>query len=379
MSRDLLSSSRGPQLALALATGAWAFAGCEEITTDPAVPQAAAEAAFAAANPAGRASVELGGRNVWLEAGMFEPICLEQKHLAFNDDPRDRPAGSPPRISPTYQNQRWITGTSERGVCVVLGTDPKAAVTNVAFNGEYWVVDLDVSVTDPSPWFECLQHKHKHLQIGVKLKDEGEPEILGDLSLERGGCSPDLPGTVERKGDGRPMKAAKKAPTRQQLVSMMKAFDDALHAADFAAARKLTRCVNLFESPMWEACSLGELVSVGPAFLESRSRDGTPWLEYTLRKPEDIERIIADKADPTLYHVMMKHKRTGKLRSFTVQWDDGEWFLFGVVGQKAEALTSMRFVNDLHDRTKRDILERRINGEKIDHNGVSTEEEEEEE
>jgi hypothetical protein len=361
---------------LAVGVSLLSAVACEEITTDPAVPQAAAEAAFAAANPAGRAAVELGGRNVWLEAGMFEPICLEQKDLAFNDDPGGRPSGSPPRISPTYQNQRWITGTSERGVCVVLGTDPKAAVTNVAFNGEYWVVDLDVAVTGPSPWFECLQRKYKHMQIGVKLQDQGEPEILGNLTLGQGGCAADLPGDVARKGGGRPLVAAKKAPTKKKVVSMVKAFDQALHDADFAAARKLTRCVNVFESPMWEACSLGELVSVGPAFFESRGRDGTPWLEYTIRTPEDLGRIVADKDDPTLFHVMMKHKRTGKDRSVTVQWDDGDWFLFGVVGQKAEALTSMRFVNDLHDRTKREILERRINGEKVDHNGNSTEEEE---
>ena len=353
----------------------WTVA-CEEITTDPAVPQAAAEAAFAAAHPAGRAAVELGGRNVWLEAGMFEPICLEQKDLAFNDDPGDRPSGSPPRISPTYKSQRWITGTSERGVCVVLGSDPKASVTNVAFNGEYWVVDFDVNVTAPSPWYECLQSKYKHMQVGVKFRDEGDPEILGDLTLGQGGCAADLPGDVERKGGGRPLVAAKTAPTKKKVMSMMTAFDQALYEADFAAARGMTRCVNLFESPMWEACSLGELVSVGPAFSESRARDGTPWLEYTVRTPADIGRIVADKDDPTLYHVRMEHKRTGRERSFTVQWDDGDWFLFGVVGQKAEALTSMRFVNDLHDRTKRDVLERRLKGEKIDHNGNATEEEE---
>jgi len=155
----------------------------------------------------------------------------------------------------------------------------------------------------------------------------------------------------------------------------MKAFDQALHDADFAAAREQTRCVNLFENPMWNACSLGELVSVGPSFVASRGRDGTPWLEYTLKKADDIGRILPDKQDPTLFHVMMKHKRTGKDRSFAVQWADGDWRLFGVVGQKAEALTSMRFVSDLHDRTRRDVLERRIAGEKIDHNGNPLEEE----
>ena len=40
---------RGVQLSLALGTSSFVLTGCEEITTDPAVPQAAAEAAFAAA------------------------------------------------------------------------------------------------------------------------------------------------------------------------------------------------------------------------------------------------------------------------------------------------------------------------------------------
>lgn len=351
-------------------------AGCEELTTDPAVPQAAVEAAFAEANPSGRVALELGGRNVWLEAGMFEPLCLEQKHLAFNDEPHSRPTGAPPRISPTYAAQRWITGTSERGVCVVLGTDPKAEVTNVAYGGEHWVVDLDVSVTGPSPWFECLQSKYTHKQVGVELAEDGTATIIGDLSLGQGGCASSLPGDVERKGGSRPMVAAKKAPSKAQVVELMKAFDEALHAADFAAARALTRCVNVFEDPMWDACSLGELVSVGPSFTEQRGRDGTPWLEYTVRSPDDIGRIVADASDKTLYHVMMTHKRSGRSRSFSVQWADGRWHLFGVVGQKAEALTSMRFVTDLFDRTQRDILERRVNGEKIDHEGNSTEEEE---
>lgn len=171
------------------------------------------------------------------------------------------------------------------------------------------------------------------------------------------------------------MVPAKKAPTKAQVVSLMKEFDQALHDADFAAARSKTRCVNLFEDPMWDACSLGELVSVGPSFFESRGRDGTPWLEYTVSSADDIGRIVADRFDKTLYHVMMKHKRSGRDRSFTVQWADGQWFLYGVVAQKAEALTSMRFVNDLHEADKRDILKRRIEGEKIDHNGNPLEEE----
>jgi hypothetical protein len=363
-------------VSIAAAVGVGAISvGCEELTTDPAVPQQAAEEAFAAANPPGRASVELGGRNVWLEAGMFEPICLEQKDLAFNDEPHTRPSGSPPRISPTYSNQRWITGTSERGVCVVLGSDPKATVTNVAFGGEHWVVDMDVTLTSPTPWFECLQSKYKHKQVGVDLKDDGSAEILGDLTLAQGGCAPDLPNDVERKGGARARSAAKQPPTKSEVLDLMKAFDKALHDADFAAAAEQTRCVNLFENPMWNACSLGELVSVGPAFIDARSRDGTPWLEYTIKAAGDIGRIVQDADDKTLFHVMMAHKRSGKARSFTVQWADGGWHLFGVVGQKAEALTAMRFVNDLHDRDKRDILERRINGDKIDHNGHPLEEE----
>jgi len=350
--------------------------GCEELTTDPAVPQKAVEDAFSAANPGGRLSLELGGRNVWLEAGMFEPSCLEQKDLAFNDDPQSRPSGSPPRISPTYQNQRWITGTSERGVCVVLGADPTAEVTNVAYGGEYWVVDLDIKVTDPSPWFSCLTEKHRHRQVAVKILDGGTPEVIDNVSLGQGGCAPDLPGDVERKGHVRPKKSPKKPPPSSKVAKLAVDFDKALFESDFKAARALTKCVNVFEDPMWDACAIGELVAVGPSFAgEQRSRDGTPWIEYTVRDISDFGRIVADKTDPTLFHVMMKHKRSGKNRSFSVQYDDGDWFLFGVVGQKAEALTSMRFINDLHDATKRDILERRVNGEKIDHQGNPLEEE----
>ena len=172
-------------------------------------------------------------------------------------------------------------------------------------------------------------------------------------------------------------KAPKKAPSSAKVKTLAEEFDKALHDADFEAARKLTRCVNVFEDPMWDACAIGELVSVGPSFSgEQRGRDGTPWIEYTVRDIGDFGAIKADRTDPTLFHVMMKHKRSGKDRSFSVQYDDGDWFLFGVVGQKAEALTAMRFVNDLHDRGKRDILERRVNGEKIDHQGNPLEEEE---
>ncbi len=362
-------------VALASVVGVWG--GCDKASTDPAVPKAAVEKAFADANPGGRSSVELGGRNVWLEAGMFVPGCLESKDLAFNDIPAERPSGSAPRISPTYANQRYITGTSERGVCVVLGADPQATVTNVVYDGAEWVVDYTVAVSEPTPWFECLMDRIKNNQATVKIAEDGTASVQQDLTLLRGGCSLDLPKDVERRGGDRPTAKPPKPPTAEAVAALARDFDKALFEADFVAARKLVRCVNLFESPMWDACALSELIAVGPSFSgEPRGRDGTPWMEYVVRGPDEFARIVPERGDPTLFHVMMKHKRSGADRSFTVQWADGKWHLFGVVQLKAEGLTAMRFVNDLHDRKKMDILERRIKGDKIDHLGNPIEEEE---
>lgn len=362
-----------PVATVALSTG---LVGCEEITTDPEVPKQAALEAFVAANPVGRASVELGGRNVWLEAGMFEPSCLESKDLAFNDEPQGRPSGSPPRISPTYAAQRYITGTSERGVCVVLGDNLTATAADVTFGGEDWVVSLDVSVDNPTPWFECLLDKHKHPQVHVKIGEDGVPAVQDDPKLLQGGCSPDLPADVTRKGGDNPSSKAKSAPTKAEVKELVTQLDKALYDADFQAARELTSCINLFEKPVYGACSLGEFVSMGPSFQgEVRGRDGTPWVEYTVKSPDDFGRIVRDRTDPSMFHVTMTHKRTGKPRSFTVQRADGAWKVLGIVSQKAEALTTVRIMNDLHDRTKRDILDRRLKGEAIDHNGDPTEEE----
>src|SRR4029453_4699396 len=50
----------------------------------------AVEGAFAQANPAGRTGMELGGKAVWLSAFGFDEKCLEEKDLAFNDNPNKR-------------------------------------------------------------------------------------------------------------------------------------------------------------------------------------------------------------------------------------------------------------------------------------------------
>jgi hypothetical protein len=69
----------------------------------------------------------------------------------------------------------------------------------------------------------------------------------------------------------------------------------------------------------------------------------------------------------------MTHKRTKRDRSMSVEWVGGEWRIVGVVGAKGADLTSARFVYDLHKNDRRDIFLRRLNGEKIDEQGISTE------
>ena len=65
----------------------------------------AVRAKFDEANQPGRTGLLMKGRTgvVWWQASMFDKRCIEEKDLAFNDDPLSRPAGSQTiaRISPT--------------------------------------------------------------------------------------------------------------------------------------------------------------------------------------------------------------------------------------------------------------------------------------
>lgn len=347
---------------------------CGEAPMDSEPAKAAVRAAFEKANPPGRTGLLLKGHHVWLEAEYFVPTCLESKDLAFNDDPRGRPTGGGGRITPTYAAQRWLVADTDKGFCVLLGVDPKIELGEVSYGGDVWRVKTQISMGTPSPWFECLDPKHTSRVVEVRYDKEGKANVETDLGLFQGDCPHPLPVGEDRTPKASSASTSTKAPTKAEIVELVTKFDAALDAADHASAREMTSCVNLFESPVFGTCSLGEFLTVGPAFAsEMKPRHGTPWLEYGLKKPEDIGTISKDAKDPSLFHVNFTHARTGKNRSFSVQHRDGGWKMFGVVETKGEGLTPVRYLLDLHERERRDILQRRMAGEKLDARGISEE------
>lgn len=349
--------------------------GCEP-KLEHAAAKASIEAAFTAANPPGRTGLELKGKAVWLEAPWFDKACLEQKDLAFNDDIGTRPNGSLARISPTYQSQRFITASTQKGYCVYLGEDPKITVAQGEWKKDAYFVPVTFSMAKSSPWFECLAPEEKTKTIEVTVSKEGAPVFDASvLNLHQGGCPSPLPAGEERGSRARPTEKAPGAPSRDEVLALAQKFDQALYDGDFQGALLLSVCYNLVDSPMVGACSVGELISVGPSFHGSpRAQDGTPWAEYVINKADDIGSISRDGQDASLYHVGVKAK--GRDRSFAVQWVDGGWRMVGVIGKKAEALTPARYLYDLHKADRRRIFERRLAGDAIDEAGISTKEEE---
>ncbi len=330
------------------------------------------EEAFAEANPSGRTGIEIRGKAVWFEAPYFEDACLEEHDLAFNDDPASRPTSVGKRISPTYQAQRWITASTPSGYCIYLGSDPGIDVdlAGIEWAGDRYKVPAKVTMGSPSPWFQCLDAAIREPVVQLLVDQDGNTSIEGDISLRQGACPSPLPGGEDRTPRARPTDKPPKPPTRDQVIALEKQLDDAFYTLDFEKVRDLSICYNLFEKDRVGTCSVGEFVALGQSFKgEQRPQDGLPWMEYTIRKPEDIGRIVRDRKDPTMYHVMMKRKRDGRDRSFAVQWVDGRWKMVAVVGLKAEGLTHARYVYDLHRPDRRDVFERRLAGEELDEHG----------
>ena len=338
----------------------------------------AVEAAFTAGNPPGRTGLELRGKTNWFVGNMFYPPCLEEKDLAFNDNPDMRPdsAKSTPRVTPTYQNQRWITASTANGFCVYLGDDPKLTIGAGEVDGPKWVGDrwrvpIKLSMGAPSPWFECLAESSKTRIIDViPDADGGAPKLEGKLDVYQGDCPNPLPGGMERTPRVQPTASPPGAPSSAQVVAAAEALDDKLRALDYAGAVGEIACYNLYEEQKFGTCSAAELVATGPQPTGERKPEfGTPWLEYAIMDFSELGKPVRDSKDPTLYHVMLKHARTGQTRSISVQWDGGRWKIVGVVMRKAAGITQVRFLLDLHDRAVRDIFKRRMEGEQIDEKG----------
>jgi len=330
--------------------------------------KAAVQQHFDQANAQGRTGLLIKGRSgvVWWQASMFDKGCLEKKDLAFNDEPSSRPSNAKAvaRISPTYGAQWGITAATPTGYCIDLGSDPTIAIGDVVWSADRYRVNTTITMKTPTPWFECLESGARQRVVEVVVENE-LPSVQTDLSLFQGDCPHPLPVSEARRSGREPVAAAPGAPTGGDIKKLAAAFDDALASNDHLAARDMVSCYNLFEETPYEACAVSEIIAHGSV----KAGDADPWLEYAVTDFEGFSRPTRDRENPSMFHVSMKHRRSKKLRSFTVQWAGGDWKLVGVVGVKAEGLTTARILNDLHDREKRDIFSRRAAGEKIDEKG----------
>ncbi|NOY24957.1 MAG: hypothetical protein GXP62_03705, partial [Oligoflexia bacterium] len=197
--------------------------------------RAVLEPALAQATPAGRTGLLLKGKAVWLQAPMFDKSCLEKNDLAFNDDPAHRPTsgGGVPRISPTYKNQRFLVASTDTGYCVYLGSGLKAQIEKAEYDWatqDRWHFQVTYTMDQTTPWFGCLDHKVTSREIVVR-QGEGPgaaPVIEGQVALAPGDCPQPLPAGEDRTASARPTAKAPKAPTRDQVIGAIKAFDDAL-------------------------------------------------------------------------------------------------------------------------------------------------------
>ncbi len=347
-----------------------ALAGCPTVAEEDA--RVAIQQAFEQANPPGRTGVELRGKSVWLKAPMFDEECLHSKDLAFSDRAGDRPRSSKEmRISPTYNAQRYLTGFTEQGWCVYTGSDPTLDLRDGSWEGDRWEFFAVFGMREPTPWFECLQYDVLHRGVLVTRADDGSAKVGTDMTLMHGECAHPLPGGERRRSAVRPSTKAPRAPSMEQVRSLLGEFDQALWDRDFEEALSLVSCYNVFEEQRYGSCSVAELITLAPLPRNgvTRPEDGPPWSMNVIDSLDQLQRIFPDRDDESLFHVQVDPNRGDKQRSLALQWVSGTWKLVGVVGLKAEDLTTMRIIYDLDRKEKREIFERRMQGEQIDEKG----------
>jgi hypothetical protein len=345
------------------------------LTGCPTVPEeearAAIQQAFEAANPQGRYGVEVKGHSVWLTADMFSEDCLHSNDLAFSDDATKRPRGSKGlRISPTYNNQRYITAFTEDGWCIYQGSDPRIDVRTGTWEGDHWEFFTVLSFAEASPWAQCLEYPVLNRPIAVVKGDDGAAKVQGDLALFTDACPQPLPRGEERRAGVRPSTKPSGAPSVAQVKALLTEFDQAMYDREYEQALGMVSCYNVFEKQTYGTCSVAEIIGLGPLPRNGAARpvDGPPWSMNVFDSVDAVKRVFPDRDDPSLFHVEVV-PRKGDDRSLAVQWVAGTWKLVGVVSLKAEDLTKLEFVYDLHRKEKREIFERRLLGEQIDAKG----------
>jgi len=354
------------------------FVGCQSKMDEETV-KSVIEAAFQEANSTdGRYGWELVGKTQWFDGSDFDSECFTESELAYRNY---KTVG---QITPSYPAQQFITASSKKGYCLDLGGELSYSISSIEHVTEGGSMDIQnvhlrFELQDTTPWFSCL--KEDRVSRIVRVENLTGTPMLNPkdhvLFQEKNGCPNPIPKYEKRNPTARPTTEAAKAPTLAEVKALAQKFDEALFERDFEKAMGLVSCVNLFETSKWGTCALVEVLSLGPS-VHTDTRMENPWLEGALDDFGTLKKVMKDKADPTLFHVVTQGKRK---RSLSVQWANGRWKLLGVVSIHGQGLTPLRFMNDLHDNKNRDVFDRRLAGEKIDHKGnpINPYEEEEEE
>ena len=354
--------------------------GCSEPLSEEQVRTVVLDQ-FKKDNPAavgGRVGWELVGKGNWFKGAEFNTLCLAENDIAFQHHNK---AGY---ITPTYVAQELVTASTKRGYCVDLGSNLRLDVVEVSpisqSSSAYDVqkVKVKMVVDDPTPFFNCLEESVVEREIIVEgVEEDGVKKAVIDaksnLIFQEGSTCPiPISKYVKRSSRSRPESTPPKALGLDEARALAQKFDDLLFNREFEDAYKMVSCVDLFAEPekQWGYCALSEILPIGPSTHgEPRMEDGSAWLEGVQYNLNALERVVSDKKDPTLFHVITSHRKTKKKRSFSIQWVDGEWKLLGAVSIYSSGLTTLRMMNDLHDKSLRDFFERRLTGEKIDHKG----------
>ena len=318
------------------------------------------------ASGTGAVGVEALGKGVWYRADALNTGCLQTKAWAF----RGKSGGDNPRFSPTYEAQRAFQYPTDEGYCLWIGDDLSMTAQTVSRLGEAWIVDVEFAVARPAGWWECVDDGQRRAPVRV-VEVDGALQIESDPALFGGACPRPLPVVnFSRKASSSKPRRPPRPPTRAEIVDAARKLDDALWAHDLAAALQATACYNLYEEEPFGACSAAELVNVGPIPRgDIRRSDGPPWSMNAFDDLEAIGSPERDRADKTMFHAQVKAAGRHPRRTIAVQWVDDAWRMVGIVQRKAEGLTSVEYVVDLARPERRDIFDRRREGEAIDFAG----------
>ena len=321
-----------------------------------------------------RLTWELKGKGQWYKGIEFDSTCLAENDLAFSK-PR-----SPGYISPVHSAQVFVTGATKRGYCLDLGESLSIDVLSIddksAVKKDTYLVKYSFSAKDPSPFFQCLTEKTKVREVMVEGVEKDGAKVAqvikSNLKFQDGNDCTATQQPQKRTASPRPMSEPPVKLNIEEAKKIAQKFDDLIFEQNFEEVQQMVSCLDLFSdvNQQWGHCALSEFVALGPSTHgDSRPEDGMPWMEGVQYSLNNIKKVVQDKKDKTLFHVIMPHRKSKKDRSFSIQWIDGQWKILGVMSVIGAGITPVRLMNDLHQKDARDIFERRLAGEKINVKG----------